>query len=111
MPRKVEIIDVSEVVPISPLTPRALRRSIVEEVAMEHGIDPKLIEDGNRAQEVVEARAAVARRLHALGMSERRIADVMHIQLKTAQSYLGTLPPRRHAPRYNFSGDRQTGDE
>ncbi|MGY3130072.1 hypothetical protein ACVWZM_000754 [Bradyrhizobium sp. USDA 4501] len=103
MASKVEIIDVSDVVPISPLTPRELRRAIVREVAIEHGVDPALIENGNRAQEAVEARAIVARRLHALGMSEQRVADVMHIQLKTARSYLGTLPPRRDAPRYNYS--------
>lgn len=98
----VEIIDTSGVVPISRLTPRALRRAIAREVAADYDMDPALIEGGSRAQEVIEARATLARRLHALGMSEQRVADVMHIQLKTARSYLGTLAPRRFCPRNHF---------
>lgn len=99
----VEIIDTSNVVPISPMTPRALRRAISEEVATAYGVDPKLIENGNRTLQVVDARAEVARRLRALGMSEQRVADVMHIQLKTARSYLGTLATRPCRARYDFS--------
>ncbi|UGY13791.1 hypothetical protein HAP48_0035245 [Bradyrhizobium septentrionale] len=110
MASKVEIIDTTDVVPISPLTPRALRRAIVDEVAIAHGVDPGLIENGNRTQQVVDARAEVARRLRAMGMSEQRVADVMHIQLKTARTYLGTLTARRpYAPRYDFFAFK-TGD-
>ncbi|MEY9638773.1 hypothetical protein ABIF66_007027 [Bradyrhizobium japonicum] len=99
----VEIIDTSGVLPISPMTPRALRRAISEEVATAYGVDPKLIENGNRTPQVVDARAEVARRLRAMGMSEQRVADVMHIQLKTARSYLGTLATRPYRARYGFS--------
>lgn len=105
----VEIIDTSGVLPISPMTPRALRRAISEEVAADYDMDPALIESNSRTQEVVEARATVARRLHALGMSEQRVADVMHVKLKTARSYLGMLAPRhRFCPRDHFSAiDKQ----
>lgn len=104
----VEIIDTSGIVPISPLTPRALRRAIAEEVAADYEIDPALIESDSRSEEVVEARAIVARRLHALGMSEQRVADVMHIKLRRARTYLGMLATRRLGRLGHFSAiDKQ----
>ncbi|MET3969144.1 hypothetical protein [Bradyrhizobium sp. S3.9.1] len=107
----VEIIDTSGVVPISPMTPRALRRAIAEEVAIAYGVDPRLIENGNRTQQVIDARAEVARRLRALGMSEQRVADVLHIQLKTARTYLGTLAMRPYRARCDFSAFKTGGND
>ncbi|MCA1419446.1 hypothetical protein [Bradyrhizobium sp. BRP23] len=107
---RVEIIDVTEIIPISPLTPRALCRAIVADVATEYGVDPTLITRGNRAEHVVEARTEVARRLHALGMSEQRVADVMHIQIKTARSYLGTLHRRSGPAPYRANHKQETSD-
>jgi len=70
------------------VTPRALLHAVIAEVARECGVDEVLIK-GRFDRKIVYARAQVAKRLLALGLSEQRVADMMHISLGTVQVYLG----------------------
>jgi DNA-binding CsgD family transcriptional regulator len=71
------------------LTPRALLHAVIAEVARECGVDAVLIKARCNIRKIVHARALVAKRLLGRGLSEQRVADMMHVNLKTVQVYLG----------------------
>ena len=71
------------------LTPRALLRAVIFEVARERGFHPAAIEGNSRGAKATEARAEVAKRLSARGLPEQRIAHLMHLSVLTVQVYLG----------------------
>jgi DNA-binding NarL/FixJ family response regulator len=70
------------------ITPRELLNSIIREVAIRHNLDRDLImRSGRPSLEVMAARVDIAQRLFASGLSEERVAAVMHITLHTVRDY------------------------
>jgi hypothetical protein len=86
------------------VTPREVYRNILNDVAHKHRLSIKAIEGHSRLPDIVEARAAVAKRLFAQGWTEQRIAQTMHRRLAAVQAYLGRQrykPPADHKEEHH----------
>jgi DNA-binding transcriptional regulator YiaG len=68
-------------------TPRSILREIIAQVARERMVAPELIEGRSRQRNVMNARVVVARRLVARGMSEERIARMLHVSVPTVENW------------------------
>jgi hypothetical protein len=89
---------------VAVLTPRAILRAVILEVARERLLVPELIESRSRLRQVEEARAMVARRLLLRGVREERIAAMMHTGLPTVQVYLGRRKRQIREKRHDQGG-------
>lgn len=70
------------------VTPRAILRRVISEVARERMVAPELIGGRSRQRNVLDARMVVARRLTARGMSEERVARMLHVSVPTLETFL-----------------------
>ena len=71
------------------LTPRALLRSIIADVARKRDLDPEqIIGESHVARDVVLARVEIANRLLARGIPKVKIARMMKLHGSTVRVYL-----------------------
>ena len=90
-------------------TPRSILREVISQVARERRLDPVPIEGRSRQRDVLEARVLVARRLAVRGMSEERIARMLHVTVPTVGSYLGRSKPERESDYGRQDGTEGSG--
>lgn len=75
-------------------TPREIIRSVVLEIADQHGVSPEILTSYQHPRALLAARVELARRLTALGHLAPKIAEVMRRDYTTVYFYLGRTSRR-----------------